>query len=78
MKDVLKSKSKKLKFEEYHNCLYGKEYRKECDNFLVRSINHDMFLQLVCKNTLSPFESMKVILKVNRGIDSIISPNFII
>ena len=28
-------------------------YQKECDNYSTRSINHEMYLQLVQKSTLS-------------------------
>ena len=30
--------------------------RKECDNFMILSINHEMYLQRVQKSTLSLFD----------------------
>ena len=30
IKGISKSQSKHIKFEEYYNCLFGKEYQKEC------------------------------------------------
>ena len=45
--------SKHIKFEEYYNCLFGEEYQKECNNYILRSINHEMVLQEVKKSTLS-------------------------
>ena len=45
LKGVCKSQSKHFKFEEYKNCLDGKEYQKECNNYILRSINHEMYLQ---------------------------------
>ena len=48
-------KLKKNKFEEYKKSLDGSGYPKECDNYVIRSINHEMYLQRVCKSTLSPF-----------------------
>ena len=38
-------------------CLYGEEYQKKCDKYLLRSINHDMYLQEVKKSTLSFFDN---------------------
>ena len=29
---ISKSQSKSIKFEEYYSCLFGKQYRQECDN----------------------------------------------
>ena len=29
---------------------------KECDNYIIHSINHEMYLQLEQKSTLSPFD----------------------
>ena len=53
IKGISKSQSKHIKFEEYYNCLFGKEYQKECSNYFIRSINHEMVLQEVKKSTLS-------------------------
>ena len=32
----------------------------ECDNYIIRSLNHEMYLQEVKKTTLSQFDVMKV------------------
>ena len=56
LKGISKSRSKNIKFEEYYNCLFGKEYQQECDNYILRSINHEMILQKVKKSTLSIFD----------------------
>ena len=54
LKGISKSQSKNIKFEEYYNCQYGAKYVQECDNFIIRSINPDMYLQRVKKiNTIS-------------------------
>ena len=53
IKGISKSQSKHTKFEEYYNCLFGGEHQKECDNFILRSLNHEMYLQKVRKTTLS-------------------------
>ena len=53
LKGNSKSQSKIIKFEEYKNCLDGEDYQQECDNYILRSINHEMLLQKVKKSTLS-------------------------
>ena len=49
IKGISKSQSKHIKFEEFYNCLFGEEYQKECDIYIIRSINHEMVLQEVKK-----------------------------
>ena len=48
-KGISKSQSKHIKFEENYNCLFGGQYQNECNNFIIRSINHEMVLQEVKK-----------------------------
>ena len=59
MKGTSKSQSKHIKFEEYYNCLFGGEYQKECNNYIIRSIIHEMGLQEVKKSTLSIFDDKR-------------------
>ena len=59
LKGISKSQSTNIKFEEYKKCLDGEEYQRECDNFIIRSINHDMVLQKVKKSTLSIFDDKR-------------------
>ena len=59
LKGVSRSQSQNIKFEEYYNCLIGQEYQQECDNYILRSINHDMVLQKVKKSTLSIFDDKR-------------------
>ena len=59
LKGVSKSQSKNIKFEEYKKCLEGEEYQRECDNYIKRSINHEMVLQKVKKSTLSIFDDKR-------------------
>ena len=53
LKGAFKSQWKNIKFEEYKKRLDGKEYQRESDNYIIRSINHEMVLQKVKKSTLS-------------------------
>ena len=46
---VSKSQSKHIQFEEYYNCSFGGEYQQESDNYIIRSINHEMHLQEIKK-----------------------------
>ena len=59
LKGVSKSQSKHIKFEEYYNCLFGGKYQKECENYILRSIKHKMYLQEVKKCTLSIFDDKR-------------------
>ena len=59
LKGFFKSQSKNIKFEEYTNCLFGGKYKQECDNCLIRSLNHEMYLQRVRKSTLSQFDDKR-------------------
>ena len=49
MRGISKSQSKNIKFEEYKKCLDGVEYQRECNNYIIRSVNHEMVLQEVKK-----------------------------
>ena len=50
LKGVSKSYSKNITFEEYSNCLFGEENQQERDNYIIRSVNHERYLQRVKKN----------------------------
>ena len=59
LKGISKSQSTHIKFEEYYNCFFGGEYEKECDNYIIRSPNHEMYLQKVRKSTVSLFDDKR-------------------
>ena len=59
LKSVSKSQSKNIKFEEYKKCLDGEEYQRVCNNFIIRSIIHEMVLQEMKKSTLSIFDDKR-------------------
>ena len=59
LKGISKGQSKNIKFEEYYNCLFGRKYQQECDNYILRSINHEMVLQKIKKSTLSIFDDKR-------------------
>ena len=56
IKGISKSQSKHIKFEEYTKCLDGEEHQSECNNFILKSINNEMYLQEIKKSTLSIFD----------------------
>ena len=68
LKGICKSQVKNIKFEEYYNCLFGNEYQKECENYVIRSLNHEMYMQKVTKNSLSAFDEKR---KYINNIESI-------
>ena len=47
LKRVSKGQSKNIKFEEYKKCSEGEEYRRECNNYLIRLFHHEMHFQEV-------------------------------
>ena len=59
LKGISKSQSKNFKFDDYKKCLDGSIFQKDCANFLIRSLNHEMYLQRVLKSTLSPFDDKR-------------------
>ena len=68
IKDISKSQSKHIKFEDYYNCLFGGEHQKECDNYIIRSLNHEMYLQKVEKSTLSLFDDKRCYINETESI----------
>ena len=68
IKGISKSQSKHIKFEEYYNCLFGGEYQRECNNYIIRSINHEMVLQEIKKSTLSVFDDKRCYINETQGI----------
>ena len=59
LKGISKSQSKNNKFEEYKICLDGEELENECINYILKSINHDMYMQGIKKTTLSIFDDKR-------------------
>ena len=53
LKDISISQSKHIKFEECKKCLDWKKYQDECENYILRSINHEMNRQKIRKNFLN-------------------------
>ena len=59
LKGISKSHFEKNIFEENYSCLFGGDYRQECDKYIIRSINQEMNLQRVKKSTLSQFDDKR-------------------
>ena len=59
LKGISKSQSKHNKFEEYKKCLDGKEYQRECNICIIRSINHEIYVQEVKKSTPSQIDDKR-------------------
>ena len=59
LKVISKSQSKNIKFVEYKICLDGEELENECVNYILKSINHDMYMQGIKKTTLSVFDDKR-------------------
>ena len=59
LKGISKSQSKIIKFEDYKKCLDGMENQRECKNYILRSITHEMHLQEIKKSTISFFDDKR-------------------
>ena len=59
LKGISKSQSKNIKFEECKKCSDGDDYQQECNNYIIRSTNHEMVLQEVKKSTLTIFDDKR-------------------
>ena len=59
LKGISQTYAKDNKFGENKKCLDGQEYQQECDNYLIRSLNHKRYLQRVRKSTLSQFDDKR-------------------
>ena len=46
---ISKSQSKHIKFEEYKKSLDGEKYQRDCNNYFLRSFNHEKYLQQIKK-----------------------------
>ena len=51
LKGISKSQSRHNNFEDCKKCLDGEEYQSECENYILRSVSHEIHLQLVKKST---------------------------
>ena len=40
-------------------CLHGKEYEKECENYFLRSVNHEMYLQEIKQSSVCIFDDKR-------------------
>ena len=56
MKANSKPQSKHIKVEEYKKCSDGELYQQECYKFFLKSIDHELCLQKIGKNSLSIFD----------------------
>ena len=59
LKGISKAQSKNFEFEEYKICLDGEELENECANYILRSINHYLYMQGFKKTTLSIFDDKR-------------------
>ena len=64
---ISQSHSKNIKFDEYKNCLDGEEYQQESDIYIIRSLNHEIYIQRVRTSTLSQFDDKRCYIKVTKN-----------
>ena len=59
LKVISKSYSKNIKFGEYKNCLEGEKYQEEVENYILESVNQEIYLQGIKESTLSIFDDKR-------------------
>ena len=68
LKGISKSQSKNINFEEFKKSLDGKKYQEECENYMLKAVNHEMYLQRVKKSTLFIFDDKRCYIKETKSI----------
>ena len=68
LKGISESYSKNINIEENYICLFGGKFKQECENYILRSINHEMVLQEVKKSTLTIFDDKRCYINNNESI----------
>ena len=68
LKGVSKSQSIHIKFEEYKKCVDGEDYQTQCDNYIIRSLNHEMYLQEIKKSKLFLFDDKRCYVNNNDSL----------
>ena len=56
-----------IKFEEYKKCLDREEYQSECNNYILKSVNHEMHLQELKRSTPSIFDDKRCYIDKTEG-----------
>ena len=59
LKGISKAQSKNIKFEEYKICLEGEELENESINYILKSSNHNIYMQGIKKTALSIFDDKR-------------------
>ena len=47
LKSNSKSQPKRVHFEESYSGVFGVNYQKDCDNLIIKSVNHDTYFQKI-------------------------------
>ena len=68
LKGISKSQSKNIKIEEYKNCLDGEKYQEGCENYMLKAVNHEMYLHRVKKSTLSICDDKRCYINETKSI----------
>ena len=58
-KGIIKGYKKETLFDQYYKCLMNQTYNKTCEQFCIRSHDHNMYLQQITKKSLSPFDDKR-------------------
>ena len=68
LKGVFESQSKHIKFDQYKKCLDDKKYQEQYEVYLLRTVNHEMYLPQIIKSTLSVFDDKRCFINETESI----------
>ena len=68
LKGISKSQSRNIRFEEYKKCLEGEKYQSKCENYFLRSVNHEMHLQKIKKLPFSILDDKRCFINETESI----------
>ena len=63
-KGISKSCSKNIKFEECKKFWDGEKHQDQCENYFLRSVNHEMYLQKMKKRLLYLFSKINDVISM--------------
>ena len=59
LKGICVGYKKEISFDQYYKCLKNEAYDKHCEQFCIRSHDHEMYLQQKTKKSLSPSDDKR-------------------
>ena len=58
-KGICKGHKKEIPFDQYYKCFKKETYDKQCEQFCIRSHDHEIYLQQITKKSMSLFDDKR-------------------